>query len=67
MADPGTRLEVRQALEGLEPLDRQLLERAFVGGYSHGELAAQFGLPLGTVKSRVRRALLGLRRFLERT
>lgn len=65
-ADPGTGLEVRQALERLEPLDRQLLEAAFSGGYSHGELAAHFELPLGTVKSRVRRALLSLRQFLER-
>lgn len=66
-ADPGRGLEVRQALAELEPLDRQLLGETFFGGYSHGEVAAHFDLPLGTVKSRVRRALLSLRRFLEKT
>lgn len=66
-ARPNMNLEVQQALEQLEPLDRQLLNEAFFDGYSHGELAAHFGLPLGTVKSRVRRALHSLRQFLDKT
>lgn len=64
---PGLDVEVQQALEQLEALDRQLLDEAFFGGHSHGELAARFELPLGTVKSRVRRALHSLRQFLEQT
>ena len=67
LADPGTRLELRQALERLEPHDRPLLGETFFSGYSHGEVAARLDLPLGTVKSRVRRALLSLRQFLEKT
>ncbi len=64
-ANPNLSVEVQQALDQLEPVDQQLLGEAFWGGYSHGELAARFKLPLGTVKSRVRRALLSLQQFLE--
>lgn len=55
---------VTQALARLEPLDRQLLHDSFFAGYTHPELAEREKLPLGTVKSRVRRALLTLQRFL---
>lgn len=52
---------VRRALAGLAADERDLLEGAFFDGYSHHELAALHGLPLGTVKSKLRRALLRLR------
>lgn len=64
--NPSMSVEVRQALDQLEPVDQQLLGEAFFSGYSHGELAARFDMPLGTVKSRVRRALLSLQQFLEK-
>jgi RNA polymerase sigma-70 factor (ECF subfamily) len=41
-----------------------LLLDAFYQGYSHAELAERHGLPLGTVKSRLRRALAKLRDLL---
>ncbi len=59
------RIRVRRALARLDPLERRLLEAAFYQGYSHRELAEAFGLPLGTVKSRLRRALRKLRAYLE--
>lgn len=62
-ADPVLGLQTEQALAQLEPLDRALLKASFYEGYSHGELVERFGLPLGTVKSRVRRALLSLRAY----
>lgn len=37
---------------------------AFVEGYSHEQLAARLGAPLGTVKSWIRRALLALKECL---
>ena len=37
--------------------DRQLLALAYFKGLSHQQIADQTGIPLGTVKSRVRRAL----------
>lgn len=52
---------VRDGLARLEPEERALLRAAFYQGYSHAELAERHGLPLGTVKSKVRRALLKLR------
>ena len=52
------------ALRDLEPLPRQLVALAFFRGLSHEEISAQMGLPLGTVKSHIRRALLRLRELL---
>ena len=52
------------ALEQLEPLPRQLLSLAFYRGLTHDEIAQQTRLPLGTVKSHIRRALGSLRAML---
>jgi RNA polymerase sigma factor (sigma-70 family) len=49
------------ALATLEPLPRQLLALAFFRGLTHEEIAAQTVLPLGTVKSHIRRALTTLK------
>jgi RNA polymerase sigma-70 factor (ECF subfamily) len=54
------RLWVAKALEALEPEERRLLELAYFQGYTHSELALLLGWPLGTVKSRLRRALAKL-------
>jgi RNA polymerase sigma-70 factor, ECF subfamily len=62
--DYDTTLTVETALSKLESLDAKLLKGSFYWGYTHDELAEQTGLPLGTVKSRVRRALLKLRDIL---
>jgi RNA polymerase sigma-70 factor (ECF subfamily) len=37
---------------------------AFVEGFSHAELAAQFVIPLGTIKSTIRRSLAALKECL---
>ncbi|AEG34719.1 RNA polymerase, sigma-24 subunit, ECF subfamily (plasmid) [Thermus thermophilus SG0.5JP17-16] len=54
------RIRVAQALKALSPEERKLLELAYFQGYSHSELALLLGWPLGTVKSRIRRALAKL-------
>ncbi|MBD9363599.1 sigma-70 family RNA polymerase sigma factor [Methylomonas fluvii] len=58
----GHRLQT--ALAALEPLPRQLVSLAFFRGLSHDEIAACSGLPLGTVKSHIRRALQTMQQFL---
>jgi RNA polymerase sigma-70 factor, ECF subfamily len=62
--DQDTALTLKDALSKLESLDAKLLTGSFYWGYTHDELSQQTGLPLGTVKSRVRRALLKLRDLL---
>lgn len=52
---------VRSALSELSILQKEAVSLAYYGGYSHREVAEMLGLPLGTVKSRIRDGLLGLR------
>lgn len=52
------------ALSTLPEAQRALIERAYYGDLSHSEIAAQTGLPLGTIKSRIRLALERLRQTM---
>ena len=56
--------ELHRAMMGLGAQPRQLVALAFFRGLSHEEIASQTALPLGTVKSQIRRALLTLRQAL---
>lgn len=56
--------ELHRALLLLKPQPRQLVALAFFNGLSHEEIASQTHLPLGTVKSQIRRALITLRETL---
>ena len=59
------RSRVHTALSQLTPERRHLVSLAFLQGLSHQEIADATRLPLGTVKSHVRRALAQLRDSLE--
>lgn len=56
---------VRAAIAELPPEQLELLELAFFNGLSHAEIAEARGLPLGTVKSRLRLAFQKLRGKLD--
>jgi RNA polymerase sigma-70 factor, ECF subfamily len=57
-------LMVRRAVDTLETGERQMVELAFYRGHSHAELAVLTGKPLGTVKAKLRSALLRLKSYL---
>ncbi|HEV2798824.1 MAG TPA: sigma-70 family RNA polymerase sigma factor [Nocardioides sp.] len=59
------RLVVRQAVDELPDPRRTIVMMAFWQGLSHTEIAESVGLPLGTVKSHVRRGLIQLHQQLE--
>lgn len=54
--------KLQRALSMLSPAQRQALELAYWGGYTHSEIAAHTGWPAGTAKSHVRRAVEILRK-----
>lgn len=53
------------AIAALPDKQRDLIEKAYFGDLTHTEIAAQTGLPLGTIKSRIRLALDRLRHNLD--
>ena len=52
---------VRGALEELPSEQRQVIELAYFGGFSHSEIAGMLGIPSGTVKGRMRLGMGKLR------
>lgn len=52
-------------INGLEQKDARFIRGAFMGGSTYADLAAHENQPLGTVKSRIRRALIKLRLCME--
>lgn len=54
-----------RALAELPDKQRDLIQKAYFGDLSHSEIAAETGLPLGTIKSRIRLALDRLRHAMK--
>jgi RNA polymerase sigma-70 factor, ECF subfamily len=59
------RIEIRNGLAALPEAQRQTLELAYFGGLTHVEIALRMGVPLGTVKGRMRIGLEKLRDRLQ--
>jgi RNA polymerase sigma-70 factor (ECF subfamily) len=57
--------KVRVVLNGLPSEQQRSVELAFFDGLSHSEIASQTGDPLGTVKTRIRSALMSVRKALQ--
>jgi RNA polymerase sigma-70 factor (ECF subfamily) len=70
-ADPGTRAEIcaeaasaAQAVSRLRPEQRRVIELGVLNGYSHQEIADALQMPLGTVKTQMRRGLIQVREWM---
>lgn len=57
--------QLGRALAELPLKQRELIEKAYFGDLSHSQIAAETGLPLGTIKSRIRLALERLRHSMK--
>lgn len=62
---PGEYWGIREAVAKLDDSKRILIEMAYFEGYSQTEIAENLDIPLGTVKSRIRAAMLELRMLLQ--
>ncbi len=59
--DLSTNHDIAKVLGHLDSQEKLLLEHSYILGYTHPEIAEKFGLPLGTVKTRIRNAMKELR------
>ena len=60
-------LGIRKQLAYLKPDQRIIIDMAYFNGYTQDEIAKEIGIPLGTVKTRMRTAILELRKMLQHT
>lgn len=63
--DLATTQDIRDALEGLRQDEREAIAMAYFLGYSYREVAAELGVPEGTIKNRIRKGLARLRDQLD--
>ena len=55
---------IRQCLSNLPTVQREVTELSFIGGLTHQEISEKLGIPLGTVKSRLRLSFEKLRQMM---
>lgn len=56
---------IRKQLTNLKNDQKEIIDLAYFGGFTQDEISKQLGVPLGTVKTRMRAAILELRKLLE--
>ena len=64
VSDKETRASIDAAIAGLDPIEQRVIVLAYDQGLTQSEIAASLGWPIGTVKTRTRRALRHLREEL---
>jgi RNA polymerase sigma factor (sigma-70 family) len=52
-------------LANLKPEQRTIIDMAYFSGYTQDEISKEMQLPLGTVKTRMRSAIIELRKMLQ--
>lgn len=57
--------KVERVMSGMDPQHHEILSMSLYEGFSHSEIAERLELPLGTVKTRLRRGLIHIRQQLE--
>jgi len=60
IADSG----LRKIIDSLDKKYKEIIDLLYFQGYSHSEAAKELNIPIGTLKSRVRKAILELRKLL---
>lgn len=58
-------LGIRKQLVNLKPEQKIIIDLAYFGGYTQDEISREMGIPLGTVKTRMRSAIIELRKLLQ--
>jgi RNA polymerase sigma-70 factor, ECF subfamily len=58
---------LRKQVSNLKPDQKIIIDMAYFNGYTQEEISKQLGIPLGTVKTRMRSAILELRKHLQYT
>lgn len=58
------RIGVKDVVEKLKPEHKTIIDLAYFEGYTQEEIAERLNMPLGTVKTRLRAALIELRKFI---
>ena len=56
-------LGIKDLVHQLKPDQKSILDLVYFRGYTHVEAAEELGIPLGTVKTRLRMAIITLRKF----
>jgi RNA polymerase sigma-70 factor, ECF subfamily len=58
-------LGIRKQLNNLKPEQRAIIDMAYFNGYTQDEISKEMNLPLGTVKTRMRSAIIELRKLVQ--
>ncbi len=57
---------IQKQLANLKPEQRIIIDMAYFNGYTQDEIAKEVGIPLGTVKTRMRTAIIELRKIVQK-